>query len=742
MKKSALILALALVFPGMTFALDLDYSTYLGGRQDDYGYAIAVDQVKAVYVAGSTASDNFPVANPYQSSYNDTGGLFTDAFVTKFAPGGSTLIYSTYLGGDDKDGAVSGALPKLGLALDSTGCAYISGMTDSADFPTVNAYQPSHPSLGWSSAFVTKLSSTGTSLVYSTFVGGNSNDYGVDIDIDSSHCAYIIGYTNSSRFPTINAYQSSHGGGNDDAFVTKLSSTGSELIYSTYLGGDGSYDRGYGIAVDSAGSSYVTGVIYASDFPTVNPYQPTHGGGYSDAFLTKFAPSGTSLIYSTFLGGGSFDVGYDVAVGSDNNAYLTGETVSNNFPVVNPYQATRNNQDDIFVTRFVSAGSSLVFSTYIGGDAWERGRSITVDTATFVYIAGDTNSEDFPLVDPYQAELNQGAVVSYSDAYALKLGCTGACVVYSTYLGGDNDDAAYSIAIDSDNSAYITGKTESADFPLHSAYQTEFNPGTSVEYVDAFMAIFGFTPPRLIIENGDYDGDGTSDVAVFRESSGMWSVRGVTRAYFGTMYDIPVAGDYNGDGTSDIGIFRPSTSLWAIRDISRVFLGTSSDVPVPDDYNGDGVCDIAVFRGSTGLWAIRNLPRVYLGASGDIPLPGDYDGDGTSDVALFRGVSGLWVMKDISRFYMGTRGDQASPADYNGDGTDEAAVFRPHSGLWAVNGVTRLYYGSCSSKAIPADYNGDGVDDVAVFRGSGGLWAIRDLSRIYFGSNVDQPVTR
>ncbi|MDI6703393.1 MAG: SBBP repeat-containing protein [bacterium] len=253
----------------------LSYSTYLGGRGWDCGNAIAVDSTGAAYITGYTDSSDFPTQNPYQTYQGKW-----DAFVTKLSPEGDTLSYSTYLGGGDSDCGNA-------IAVDSTGAAYITGYTDSTDFPTQNPYQANRQ--GERDAFVTKLSPEGDSLFYSTYLGGGDWDYGYAIAVDSTGAAYITGYTKSSDFPTQNPYQANHQGG-CDAFVTKLSPEGDSLSYSTYLGGGGS-DDGRAIAVDSTGAAYITGCTYSSDFPTQNPYQ-TYQGWWGDAFVVKITPDG------------------------------------------------------------------------------------------------------------------------------------------------------------------------------------------------------------------------------------------------------------------------------------------------------------------------------------------------------------------------------------------------------------------------------------------------------------------
>jgi len=242
----------------------------------------------------------------------------------------------------------------------------------------------------------------------------------------------------------------------------------------------------------------------------------------------------------------------------------------------------------------------------------------------------------------------------------------------------------------------------------------------------------------------DYNGDGTSDIAVFRGISGLWAIRGITRVYFGSSSDETVPGDYNGDGTTEVGIFRATSGLWAIRGITRSYFGSGSDLPVPGDYDGDGTADVGIFRPAEagGLWAIKGITRIYFGSSGDYPVPGYYNGDTTKDIALFRRSSGLWVIRGISRIYFGLSGDETVCGDYDGNGTWGAGIFRTSSGLWAIRGVTRSYFGGASDLPVLADYEGDSTDDIGIFRGSSGLWAVRGGTRVYFGTTGDIPVTR
>jgi hypothetical protein len=392
----------------------LEYSTFLGGSSDDRGLNILVDDSGKAYVSGWTESSDFPTKNPYQATY---GGGVKDVFVIILSSSGSSLAYSTFLGGSGDDRG-------YGIALDSSKNIYVTGRTNSIDFTTQNAYLGTFAGGDWD-AFVTKIASSGSSLVYSTYLGGSARDIGNEIAVYGS-TAYITGRTTSTDFPTHNQYQGTHGGGGFDAFVTKLSSSGSSLIYSTFLGGN-DFDAAYGIAVDSSGSAYVTGDTGSTNFPTKNAYQSTHGGGNNDAFVTKFSSTGTTLEYSTFLGGVEGDNSDDVTINSAGNACVIGHTKSSDFPVKRAYQSTYNGGYDVFVSMFSTDGTSLSFSTFLGGGDEEYGRGVAVDSSGNIYAAGYTASSDFPTENAYQ-----NAISGDSDAFVTKL----STAQFGTLCGG------------------------------------------------------------------------------------------------------------------------------------------------------------------------------------------------------------------------------------------------------------------------------------------------------------------
>lgn len=438
----------------------LAYSTYLGSATGGAsGHAIAVDADGSVYITGS-AGAGFPTQDPYQPT--ETSG---DAVITKFSPDGNSLIFSTYLGGNLGETGT-------GIAVDTAGNVHVVGLTASSNFPTQNAAQGTVQ--GLYDGFVSKLSATGDSLVYSTYLGGSSFDEARAVAVDAAGNAYVVGYTESSNFPTQNAIQAASGGSNGDGFVTSLSATGA-LNYSTYLGGHNT-DALTTVAVDNTGAVYVGGGTFSTNFPTANPYQGSPASS-NDAVVAKLSAGGNALVYSTHLGGNDGEVVEGIAVDKDGSAYVVGQTFSTDFPTLNPFQASKGGNHDAFVTKLVPAGNALAYSTYLGGSVLEFPSSIAVDGAGSAYVTGTTASTDFPIVNAVQATY-VGDTGPFGDAFVTKLTPTGNALVYSTYLGGSRQDFPQGIALrpaavsgKSFLSAYVAGQTGSADFPTMHAYQ-------------------------------------------------------------------------------------------------------------------------------------------------------------------------------------------------------------------------------------------------------------------------------
>jgi Beta-propeller repeat len=398
----------------------LVYSTYLGGSGLDFAQGIALDALGNAYMIGFTTSTNFPVAGgAYQSTF---GGGPTDAFVTKLNAAGSALVYSTYLGGSSLEDAFA-------IAVDAAGNAYVTGGTESTNFPTTpGAFQTTLTAS--EAGFVTKLNPGGSGLVYSTYFeqtpfggAGFTEVYGVAVDPLGD--AYITGHSLGPNLPTTSgAFQTtaSAGDGSTNAFVTKLNPFGTGLIYSTYLSGSGGNNHGGGLAVDAVGNAYVVGTTGSANFPTTaGAFQTTYGGGTSDGFVTKVNPTGTGVVYSTYLGGSSVDGSDGIALDVLTNAYVTGLTGSTNFPVTSgaPQSTFGGGTYDAFVTQLNPSGSGLVYSTYLGGSGGDYGGGIALDGLPNpnAYITGVTGSMNFPTT----AGAFQTSFGGDSDAFVTKI---------------------------------------------------------------------------------------------------------------------------------------------------------------------------------------------------------------------------------------------------------------------------------------------------------------------------------
>lgn len=427
----------------------LVYSTYLGGSGNDDASGIAVDAAGNAYVIGFTDSTNFPISGAMQPTY---GGNPQDIFVSKLNAAGTALVYSTYLGGSGQDNGSD-------IAVDAAGNAYITGYSGSTNFPVANALQPTRT--GLYNAFVAKLNPTGSQLVYSTYYGGTTGEYGSSIAVDPSGNAYVGGVTSSANFPdTAGVIQTNFGGSLADGFVTKFNAAGNQVLYSTFLGGNGN-DGVTSIAIDPAGNAYVTGVTFSTNFPTATPLQATFLGGVFDAFVTKLNPTGTAMGYSTYLGGTDEDRGFRVELDAAGNAYVAGMTLSTNFPVVSALQPAIGGGSDAFVTK-LTPGGAISYSTFLGGSGLDGATGLSVNPAGTVFLTGFTTSPNFPLAAASQATYGGGEF----DAFAAKINATGGSLNYSTYIGGASYDTGFDVTADSAGNAFVLGRTSSVNFPL------------------------------------------------------------------------------------------------------------------------------------------------------------------------------------------------------------------------------------------------------------------------------------
>ena len=519
----------------------ISFSTYLGGSGMDAATGIAVDPSGNIYVAGWTEAPGPPLENALQPVF----GGSVDAFVAKFDSSGSNLLYCTFLGGSGDDRAFA-------IAVDASGSAYVTGWTYSTDFPTAGS--PAQASLaGARDAFVAKLSPAGDSLVYSTYVGGSNSEAGRGISLDSAGNAYIAGETTSSNLPMLYPVQSSLKGA-QNAFVAAVDGSG-KLLFCTYLGGSGT-DGATAIATDSTGGIYVTGSTTSTDFPTFNSLQPANAG-FQDAFVAKFNPGGASLAYSTYLGGSNGTViypesGLGIDVDNGGNAYVAGVTSSPDFPLWKAYQAALSGALDAFIAKLNPSGTALVFSTFLGGSSVDYAYGIRVNSYGGVCVAGYTASSDFPLFAPVQS-----AIAGQFDAFAACLNAPGSGLSASTYLGGSKSDSANALALDS-TSAYMAGQTLSTDFPAVNAFQNN-NEGPQNAFV-VKIAQFPPPPPSAPVLTSPADNSASIDVS----PTLAWNASPGADSYqvdFGSSNPPPLA--TSTDGTSYApGTLNPGTTYY------------------------------------------------------------------------------------------------------------------------------------------------------------------------------------
>jgi len=468
-------MAAYLICQPAALATSLLFASNLGGSQWDAVRAIATDASQNIYLVGETYSQDFPGAAP--SNSRGSG----DAFIVKLSPTGSQILYSIVLGGSGYDSA-------RGVAVDSAGNVYVTGLTGSPNFPTTaGAFQPNASSFGQSNAFVVKLSPAGI-VVYSTYLGGASTDVGYAIAVDSTGAAYVAGSTNSTNFPVTSGAPQSRFKGGTDGFVAKLDPTGATLIYGTYIGGE-NIDLCSGIAVDGSGAAFVTGTTSSTAFPVVAALDGTLAGS-SDAFLAKISPAGTSFVFSTYLGGESADNGNVVRLDSSGNAYVGGNTMSTAFPVTSRVvQTTLNGSYDGFLCEIANNGSAILFATYLGGSAADSINDLFLNSSGQIVVAGYTASIDFPLMNPIQ-----GTFGGDFDAFVAILSPNASSLVFTTYLGGGGDDQGFGVAPLGTDQLVFTGQVMSGTV----AYMQQLYYATTAGQYDGFVAAIAYTPLRFI----------------------------------------------------------------------------------------------------------------------------------------------------------------------------------------------------------------------------------------------------
>ncbi len=447
---------------------DLFFSTYLGSLGGgNWANAIDVDSEGSAYIAGLVFSANLPTT---PGAFQTTAGEGFDGFVAKFNADASALVYASYIAGSLEDEV-------RGIAVGEDGSAVLVGRTTSLDFPvTTGAFDTT---IDFGDAFVLKLNPSGTDLIFSTFLGGSAGEEAMDVALDASGAPYVTGQTTSTDFPvTPGAAQTTHGGGGFDGFVSKLTPDGSNLVYSTYLGGSstdcevGGIEQECAIAVDVFGSAYIGGPTHSQDFPVTPGGFDTEANGGRDAFIVKLSPAGDIFNFATYVGGSGDECQRDCDIAVDNYgaSYLAGSTTSIDFPTTpGVWDQNPNGGLDAFAVKLSPDGSRLLYGTYIGGSDFDNVFTASVTRAGELFIGGETRSDDAPIT--VTGEQVCASCPLKSDIFLALLGVDGS-LSYATYIGGSDDDVAHAMALDGVDHVYLTGRTNSHDYPTTpGAYQ-------------------------------------------------------------------------------------------------------------------------------------------------------------------------------------------------------------------------------------------------------------------------------
>jgi len=601
--------------------------TYLGGSGDDRAFGVAVDTSGNTYVTGWTSSMNFPVVGGVQSHLSG----MRDAFVAKLNSSLNTLVYSTYLGGTGVD--VGNA-----IAVDSLGEAVITGDTTSTNLPvTAGVFQ--RTLAGGQDAFVARLAANGASLSFLTYFGGSGTDHGAAVQIDPSGPIVIGGGTTSINLPVLLAFQA-HSGGGQDGFVTKFNSTATALVLSTYLGGSGGSpgfpEEVNGLVIGPSKNIVAAGVTSSQNFPTTAAsVQPVYGGGQTDGFLTKLNGTTGALMVSTFLGG-TLNDGINAVAGDQlGRLYVTGFTISIDFPTVHPTQAASAGgaagSMDAFVATLSSGLNMLTYSTYLGGSGSDSGNAIALDPMTSIVVAGQTGSQDFPVSGSLGNNLTE-----FLSSFVTKLAPDWTLSVVTSPT----------VTVDTWHEASVPAATvhtygQAGDIPVY----------------------------------GDWTGSGVKRIGIFR--NGTWILDtnndGILNAgdqvvSFGQAGDIPVVGDWNGTGVIKLGLYRAGSFILdlsghlsgiptGVSDITFTY-GLSTDIPVVGDWNATGTTKVGVFR--SGSWLIdytgtHVASKTYTyGQAGDIPVTGFWDSAGLIRIGVYR--AGYWILNFSGTNVLGTLG--------------------------------------------------------------------------------------
>ncbi|HEX8566959.1 MAG TPA: SBBP repeat-containing protein [Pyrinomonadaceae bacterium] len=698
----------------------LVYSTFLGGSLADAVQDVAVDAAGNTYLTGYTTSINFPHAGAVNDSSHNGGD---DVFVTKLNATGTTALYSTYLGGSNDENG-------LGIALDSLANAYITGLTRSPNFPITPGVADStcqsttgpgglcapFPHAG--DAFVTKLNGTGA-IAYSTFVGGLNYEQAHAIAVDGAGNAYITGQIAdgfSCTFPTVNGYDNC-ANSYYDAFLTKLNSTGTAFLYSTTLGGFSDEYGASDITVDNAGNAFIAGPSRSSNFPiTPGAYSACGSGGSFDAFAAKIntnASGAASLAYSTCVGGSADDGASGIDIDSAGNIWLTGNTSSTNFPTVNSFDSSANGGGDAFLAKlnpFAAGASQLVYSSYLGGSGGDGGSDVRIDGSGNVYVVGTTGSTNFPTADPLQ--LHQGG----NDAFVTKLNHTAAGsaqLLYSTYLGGCNNDSARRVAVDFSDNAYVIGGTNSPSFPTTTGTYQNIYGGSGDGFV-AKISGSGQTTPVIGCGSADSDGDGVANSADNCPNTSNPDQADTDGDGIGNVCDPTPNGDTDNDGVDNNSDNCPNAANPAQTDTDNDGIGDACDPKQNDGPTGDSDND-GVLNNADNCPSTANPDQLDTDADGQgNACDTDDDNDGVTDADETTADSDPLNPASKPEVCDGTDNDLDNSTDEgftNTDGDNQADCVDSDDDNDGVSDVDEITAGSDPLNAASKPEICDGVDN-------------------------------
>jgi hypothetical protein len=735
----------------------LTWSTLLGGSLTDAAVDVAVDSAGAAYVAGGTSSRDFPTRNSPLDLVADSA----DGFVAKLDPSGTTLDYSTLIGGDERQffsGGGGADDSVVGVAFDGSGAVYLAGYTGPGSFPSTPGSFDPVPDQG-AEAFVVKLDPTGA-LVYSTFLGGAHDDIAEGLAALEDGSVLVGGHTKSPDFPTTEgAYDRTFNEGIVDGFVVKVSPDGGSLAFGTFLGGSGA-DLVTSLAVDGS-RIHVAGYTTSADHPVTPDAVSMTQADAGDGYLVRLDVSGASVAYGTYLGAVGHDKAESVAIDPSGASIVGGVTQSAAFPVTpGAFDTTFEGAQSGFVAKIDAAGA-LAYATYLGGSRTTEVWAVGVDAAGEAVAAGYTEAPNFPTT-PGAFDTTS----NLNDAFVAKLDPTGSTLVYSTLLGGPMEDKVYAVAVRADGAAFVTGGTGSADFPTT---PDALHP-TRLSSSDAFVAEVSPDGSRLVYSTFLGAGGGDQARAIALDPPGRVVVGGVTTSTDGLGPGIGTRDERNGFvALLDLGqaadvdtaaIFAPSTSTWYAKnanapgnaDVTFDYgVGGSGFVPLVGDWDGDGSDTPGLYDPATGTFFLRDAlgggdaDHVFIfgaGGAGYVPIAGDWDGDGADTIGLYHPPTGSFFLRnaldggaaDVSFFFGAAGGGfEVIAGDWNGDGVETIGLYRASTATFFLRdqhatGPADLtfIYGGPGLRAVAGDWNGDGRDTIGVVDVGTATWFLRN----------------